>query len=127
MKLKVLTPVEVVLDEPAGSVVAEGRDGSFGLKPRHADFVSALVPGLLYFERPSGEEGEYLALDRGVLVKHGHEVLVSVRNAVRGERIEELVRLVHTRFMALDEGERVVRAAMARLESDFLRRFLELK
>lgn len=126
MKLKVRTPTEIVLDQEVTKVVADGRNGSFALKPRHIDFVSALVPGLFYFERSAGEAGEYLAVDQGILVKHGSEILVSVRNAVAGVALEELVRTVHDQFMALDEQERVVRTALARLESDFLRRFMEL-
>ena len=50
----------------------------------------------------------------------------SVRQAVRGAAVEELVEVVHTRFLTLDDQEKVVRTAMAKLESDFLRRFMEL-
>ena len=126
MKLKVLTPVETVCHESARSIVAEGKDGSFCLKPRHVDFVSALVPGLLSFVRADDGREEYLAVDRGILVKEGAEVLVSVRQAVRGAAVEELVEVVHSRFLTLDDQEKVVRTAMAKLESDFLRRFMEL-
>ena len=65
-------------------------------------------------------------MDQGILVKRGPEVLVSVRAAVRGVPLEELVRTVQTRFLTLDDQERVVRSALARLQSDFVRRFLEL-
>jgi len=128
VNLRLLTPTAVVLDRPVDNVVAEGRNGSFGLRPRHIDFVTALVPGILYFEPEGGgtDQGEYAAVDRGVLVKQGDEVLVSVRNAVHGVALEELVRAVHTRFLDVGEQERVVRSAVARLESDFVRRFVEL-
>ena len=88
MRLQVLTPTEVALDRDVFSVVAEGADGSFCLRPRHVDFVSALVPGLLYFEEARGGNGEYLAIDRGILVKQGPDVIVSVRAAVGGARLE---------------------------------------
>ncbi len=126
MRLKVLTPTEVVLDQEVVGIVAEGKNGCFGLKSRHIDFVSALVPGQLYFVPGQGEAGEYLAVDRGILVKQGPGVIVSVRNAVSGVGLEELVDTVQSRFMVLDEKERVVRSAVARLEADFLRRFMEL-
>jgi F-type H+-transporting ATPase subunit epsilon len=126
MKLKVLTPIETVCDESTLSIVAEGRDGSFCLKPRHVDFVSALVPGLLSFVHADDGREEFLAVDRGILMKEGPEVLVSVRSAVRGAAVEELVEVVHARFLTLDDQEKVVRTAMAKLESDFLRRFMEL-
>lgn len=127
MKLKVLTPVEVVLEKQVRGVVAEGSNGHFGLKPRHIDFVSDLVAGLLYFQ--TGEDpsqGEYLAVNRGILVKRGEEVLVSTHDAIGGVPLEDLVKTVTTRFGAMDERQRAVRSAMARLEADFLRRFMEL-
>ena len=126
MRLQVLTPTEVVLDREVFSVVADGADGSFCLRPRHADFVAALVPGLLYLQEARGAAGEYLAVDRGILVKQGSDVLVSVRAAVGGVGLEDLVAVIHTRFLALDEQERALRSALARLESDFVRRFVEL-
>ncbi len=126
MKLKVLTPTEVVLERPVVGIIAEGSNGHFGIKPRHIDFISALVPGLLYFVSGREEEGQYLAVDRGILVKRGPEVYVSVRDAVTGVGLEELVAAVHNRFLVLDEKERGVRSAVARLEADFLRRFMDL-
>ncbi|MDK2848440.1 MAG: F-type H+-transporting ATPase subunit epsilon [Desulfuromonadales bacterium] len=125
MRLTLQTPAERVIDCKVEKVVAEGLKGSFCLKPRHVDLVSALVPGLLYYETAEGA-GRYLALDRGLLVKRGALVSVAVRNAVAGEELEDLLEVVHFRFRALDEQERVVRSAVARLESDFLRRFMEL-
>jgi F-type H+-transporting ATPase subunit epsilon len=125
MKLTVRTPVETVLDEDAMSVVAEGLDGSFCLRSRHIDCVAALVPGLFYFEPREGQ-GRYLAVDRGLLIKRGDAVSVSVRHAVAGGDLADLLAVVETRFKVMDEQERVARSAVARLESDFLRRFMEL-
>jgi len=127
VRLKVLTPTEVVLDRSVAGLVAEGMNGHFGIRPRHIDFISALVPGLLYFV-PEAEEGEgqYLAVDQGILVKQGTEVYVSVRDAVSSGGLAELLDIVRSRYMVLDEKERGVRSAVARLESDFLRRLMEL-
>jgi F-type H+-transporting ATPase subunit beta len=47
MKLMVLLPGEVFMEEEVEKVIAEARNGSFCLLPRHVDFVAALVPGLL--------------------------------------------------------------------------------
>jgi F-type H+-transporting ATPase subunit epsilon len=125
MLLAVETPVEKVLDREVSRIVAEGLEGFFGLRPRHIDCVAALVPGLLYYQSVDGSEG-YLAVDHGVLVKQGGKVMVSVRNAVCGGELKELLDVVENRFKVLDEQERVVRSAVARLEADFLRRFMEL-
>lgn len=126
MKLKILLPTRILLDEEVSKVTAEGADGSFCLLPRHIDFVSALVPGLLSFEPTSGGEA-LVAVDEGVLVKIGQEVLVSTRNAVRGGRLGELRRMVQERFETRDENEKAARSALARIEAGFVNRFLEIQ
>ena len=125
MKLQITTPIEVLLEEEVVQVTAEGPNGSFCLLPRHIDFVSLLAPGVLVFEAEDGQES-FVALDEGVLVKVGSEVLVSVLNAARSPDLGHLRQIVEEQFRELDEHERTVRTTLARLETDFVRRFLEL-
>ncbi len=127
MMLKVLVPTEVLLERPIASLTAEGQNGSFCLRPRHIDFVAPLVPGLLYFVEEQDDAEGFVAIDQGVLVKYGSQVTVSVRNAVFGPRLEDLLNIVDERFGVMDDQQRMVRSAMTRLEADFLRRFMELK
>jgi F-type H+-transporting ATPase subunit epsilon len=124
MKLKVLVPTEVFVDEEAIKVTAEAENGSFCLLPQHIDFLAALVPGLLSFERASGEE-LFLAVDEGLLIKRDQQVLVATRQAVRGGDLGELRRTVQEQFETLDEHERTCHSAIAKLEADLLRHFLE--
>ncbi|MCK4391179.1 MAG: F0F1 ATP synthase subunit epsilon [Desulfobacterales bacterium] len=126
MKLKVLVPSEVLIDEEVTKVIAEAENGSFCLLPRHIDFVAALVPGLLSFESGEGRE-EFLALDEGILIKCGPEVLVSTRNAVRGPDLGKLKQTVEEEFRVLDDREKMARSAVAKLEANFVRRFMELE
>ena len=126
MNLKVLLPTEVLLDRPVSQVTAEAENGSFTLLPRHIDFVAALVPGLLAYKDADGRE-EFLALDEGILVKCGPEVLVSTRHAVIGPDLGVLRETIERRFRQLDERERVARAAMLKLEADLIRRFVEME
>ena len=126
MKLKILLPSRILVDQEVHKVIAEGANGSFCLLPRHIDFVSALVPGILSFEQSSGEE-TFVAIDEGILVKVGQEVLVSTRNAVRGGRLGELKRMVQERFETRDENEKAARSALARIEAGFVNRFLEIQ
>jgi F-type H+-transporting ATPase subunit epsilon len=126
MSLKILLPAEVFLETKVARIVAEGGDGSFCLLPRHIDFVAALVPGIFSYESTSGEE-VFLAVDEGVIVKYGSEVLVSTRNAVRGPDLGQLERTVVEKFKALDERARVARSAVAKIEANFVRRFLEIQ
>jgi F-type H+-transporting ATPase subunit epsilon len=125
MKLKVLLPYQVFAEiENVKRIVAETAQGSFGLLPHRLDCVAVLEPGILTYE--TGTEGEiYMAVDGGVLVKAGSDVLVSVRNAIAGMDLGKLREAVEQEFMILDEGEKQVRSVLARLESGFVRRFAE--
>lgn len=126
MRLLVLLPTEVLVDEQVTKVVAEAQNGFFGLLPRHVDFVAALVPGVLSFTDADGRT-RYLAVDEGVLVKCGPVVRASVLNAVRGDTLDDLRGTVASRFHQLDEEQRSARTALSRLEAGALRRFLELE
>ena len=123
MHLKVLLPFQVFAEQTGVTrIVAETREGSFGLLPHRLDCVAALVPGILIYQTESG--GEVLvAVDEGVLVKTGPDVLVSVRRALGGKDLSQLREAVTKEFLTLDEHEQSVRTAMAKLETGFLRRF----
>ncbi len=126
MKLKILLPAEVFLDEEVTKVVAEAENGFFCLMPQHVDFTAALVPGVFSYSTDA-EEDAYLAVDVGTLVKKGAEILVSTRNAFRGAELGHLKEVVVAQFREIDEREKKARTAAARLEVDLLRRFMELR
>jgi F-type H+-transporting ATPase subunit epsilon len=127
MHLKVLLPFQVFVEKTdVTRIVAETREGSFGLLPHRLDCVAALVPGILIYQTES--RGEVLvAVDEGVLVKTGMDVLVSVRRAIGGTDLGQLHAAVEKEFLTLDENERSVRTAVAKLETGFLRRFATLQ
>ncbi len=123
MQLKILLPFQVFAEKTGVSrIVAEAREGSFGILPHRLDCVAALAPGILTYETES--DGEvFVAVDEGVLVKTGVDVLVSVRRALGGTDLGQLHDSVKQEFLALDEDEQNVRSVMAKLETGFLHRF----
>ena len=125
MKLKVLLPYQVYAEiDGVNRIVVETPQGSFGLLPHRLDCVAALEPGILTYETEATGE-VYIAVDEGILVKAGADVLVSVRNAIGGTDLGMLRDAVARDFVNLDENERQVRAVLARLESGFVRHFTE--
>jgi len=125
MNLKILLPFKVFAEKTGVSrIVARTGEGSFGLLPHRLDCVAALVPGILIFETEA--EGEvYMAVDEGVLVKAGQNVLVSVRNAIGGTDLSKLHEAVDQEFLNLNDQEKEVRLVLAKLESGFVRHFAE--
>ena len=124
MNLKVLLPFGIFAEKTGVlRIVAETHKGSFGLLPRRLDCVAALVPGILIYETEM--EGEvYVAVDEGVMVKTGPDVLVSVRQAIGGTDLDQLRDAVEQEFLTLDEHEQSVRSVLTKMESDFIRRMV---
>jgi F-type H+-transporting ATPase subunit epsilon len=122
MNLKILLPFRIFTEKAGVSrIVAETREGSFGLLPHRLDCAAALAPGILVFETEM--EGEvYMAVDEGVLVKTGPDVLVSVRRALVGTDLGQLRDAVEQEFLTMDEHEQSVRSVLAKMESNFIRR-----
>ena len=127
MNLKILLPFKVFAEKSGVSrIVSETHAGSFGLLPLRRDCVAALTPGILIYE--TAAEGEvFVAVDGGVLVKTGPDVLVSVRRAMRGADLGQLRQAVEDEFLALDAQEQNVRSVLTKLETGFLRRFATLQ
>lgn len=125
MQLKISLPSRVFDQiENVTKVVAETRQGSFGILPHRLDCVAALAPGILTYSTEKGSE-TYVAVDEGVLAKIGNQVLISVRNAIAGADLGQLHQAVEREFLTLDDQEKRVRAASAELESGMIRRFAE--
>lgn len=125
MRLEVLLPSGVLLDEAVEKVVARAENGSFCLLPRHVDFAAALPPGILRYIPENGKE-QFLGIDEGTLVKCGGRVSVATPAAVRAPDLDALEQAVDRAFNELDERARLTRTAMARLEANVVRRFMEL-
>lgn len=123
MNLKVLLPFQIFAGKTGVTrIVAETPKGLFGILPHRLDCVAALAPGILIYE--SETDGEmFVAVDEGVLVKTGTDVLVSVRRAIGGTDLGQLREAVEKEFLTLDQLEQSTRTVMAKLETGFLRRF----
>jgi F-type H+-transporting ATPase subunit epsilon len=126
MNLKILLPFQIFAEKTAVlRIVAETAAGSFGLLPHRLDCAAALAPGILTYE--TAADGEvFVAVDEGVLIKAGPDVFVSVRRAIGGTDLGQLHAAVKREFLALDEREQNVRSVMVKMQSGFVRRFVEL-
>lgn len=126
MHLKVLLPFEVFTDKADVSrIVVETREGSLGLLPHRLDCVAALAPGILTYETDA--DGEvFVAVDEGVIVKAGSDVLVSVRRALAGADLGQLRAAVEREFLTLDEQEKSLHTMVAKMEGELIHRMAAL-
>ena len=65
---------------------------------------------------------KYIAVDKGILIKAGENVTVSVRNAIGGSDLGKLNESVEKEFKLLDDNEKNVRSVMVKMESSFMLR-----
>lgn len=126
MKLQIFLPTEILVDAGVTKIVAEAEDGSFCLLPRHTNFVSSLTAGILTFT-DENKIDRYVGTTSGLLVKTGAAVAVSTEHAVQGDNLGELRDIVRQRFELIDDRERQAVSAVARLEADFVRRFMDIE
>ncbi|CTQ33302.1 ATPase [Jannaschia rubra] len=126
MDVRIGLPGTVLFDGPATRLGAVAEDGGFGLLPNHIDWVTALVPSVLTLTQPGGTERVF-GMDEGVLVKTGDRVRIAVRRGVEGADLRSLQATVDAFFDAVEDEERVARAALSRLEADMVRRFAGLR
>lgn len=103
MKLRIVTPTEVIVDAPeVRGVTAEDATGSFGILPGHTDFLTALSVCVVTW-RDHDDVAHYVAVRNGLCaVSGGHAVHISTREAVAGEDIDALRANVLTRFSRQD-------------------------
>jgi F-type H+-transporting ATPase subunit epsilon len=124
MQLKILLPSRVFWEmDEVTRIVAETRQGSFGILPHRVDCVAALAAGILSYTTATAND-VYVAVDEGVLVKMGAQVVVSVRHAIGGADLGQLRQAVEREFLTLDDREKSIQTAIAHLESGLIRRLI---
>jgi len=122
VNLRILVPFGIFAEKTGVSrIVAGAKGGSFGLLPHRLDCVAALTPGILTYEIEARGD-VYVAVDDGVLVKTGADVLVSVRRAFAGTDLERLRLAVEQDFVKLGDRDKRMRSVMAKLEAGLLHR-----
>lgn len=119
-ELSILLPDRVLLTTQATRLGGDAKNGSFVVLPRHIDFATALVPGILYFQTDNSET-QYVANDNGILVKRAASVWVSVLQAIQGDDLEHLDQVVEEEYRKLDERQKQAQTALTRLEASFMR------
>ena len=125
MRLRLVTPLSVVIDEDGVLAVrAEDATGSFGILPRHADFLTSLAISVVSWES-SNRTRHYCAVRRGVLsVGGGHDVTIATREAVAGDNLVTLHETVLARFRADIEAERTEHVESTRLHLNAIRQIM---
>jgi F-type H+-transporting ATPase subunit epsilon len=123
MRLRIVTPLSVVVDEDAESLRAEDASGSFGIRPGHAPFLTALAVSIVSWKSAGLER--FCALRGGVLtVTGGSTVAIATREAVADDDLATLDAEVLTRFQTDADEERVEHVETMRLQMNAIRQMI---
>ncbi len=125
MKIKIVVPTKVLLEAEVGKIIAEGKNGSFCLLPRHVDWVSLLTASILIFSDLAGNE-QYLIHDEGVLVKCKNEVLIAIKHGWLEKKLGNLKEKLEKGFQTTEKEEEKTKILLKKLEADFMQRFLQI-
>lgn len=128
MRLRIVTPLSVVVDEDIDCLRAEDESGGFGVMAGHAAFLTALSVSIVSWRGPgrerSGDE-RYCAVRGGVLtVAGGNEIAIATREAVTGDDNTTLDAEVLAQFQFEAEAERVEHVETMRLQMHAIRQMI---
>src|SRR5215470_3312764 len=126
LRLRVVTPERLILDEDVDEVTAPGTEGEFGVLPNHTTFLSSLQPGRLMYKRSgqthvmavSGGFAEVVDNNMSVLIDSAE--LPSEINVERARaalhRAEETLKTLSPIDPAFAETQAAFQRAQARIE-----------
>lgn len=125
MNLSVSTPFSIVVSSSPDRIHVPSTRGDWCLLPRHADCVLTLKPGIMTYT----SEGKTLAaaLNGGLCIKAGSDVMIATNRAVASPKLEDLSYAVEEEFRAEETEERRAQTAMTKVEIGLIRRLLELE
>ncbi|KAA3610845.1 MAG: F0F1 ATP synthase subunit epsilon [Planctomycetota bacterium] len=119
LKLRIVSPEAVLLEEEVASVTFPGEDGLFGVLPRHAAMLSLSESGKLSARMADGTMLEFVVHDGFVEVRND-QITVLTRSAERPQDIDA--------DRAREAGERAkVRLRGTKEEVDLIRAQAALK
>lgn len=122
MRLRIATPTGLAVDaSEVRHVRAEDATGAFGIQNGHTDFVTTLAVSVVTWRDAKGAE-HHAAVRGGVFrVQGGRIVEIATREAVLGERLEDLGQAVLGRMREAAEAEAKARTRAAQLHASVVR------
>lgn len=123
LKIFLLSSVFISLTN-VSRLIVETTEGSVGLLARRLDCVMSLIPSVLIYGEDQADES-YIAIDKGILIKTGSIVSISVRKAFKGTDLKHMQEEVQREFNQENDRDSNFYLAMRKLEGSFIRRVSE--
>ncbi len=125
IKLEIVTPEKIVIDEQVQTATAPGSEGEFGVLPGHTPFLSTLKLGSVHYTDRDGEE-RYVFVSGGFAEVLPDKITVLAESAekrqdIDGERAKDALARAQKRL-----EEKRADTDMVRVEASIARATLRL-
>lgn len=120
LDLEVLLPDGLFLQTEAAGLQASDETGRFGIRPGAEAFLTILAPGILSY-RDVRDQERFLALDGGVMLVEKNRVRITTRDAVRADKLEDLVSAASEMLATNQNVEREAQVEFLQLQTVLLR------
>jgi F-type H+-transporting ATPase subunit epsilon len=107
------------------SFVGEDNSGSFGIKPGHARFMTALVIGLARF-RIGKDNWQYLALPGAILYFYDNQLKISTRRYLLDSDYMRISQTLQQQLLAEEDKLHSMKESLHHMEEEILRRLWEM-
>jgi len=122
---RIITPQAVETIENISFFRAEDRSGSFGILPRHTEFLTTLEPSIAI--AVIEEREHYYAFNGGVLSFKDNRLTITAKEFVQSDKVGELLEMIKRSFKAQEEKERLFRDNIENLQKAFIKKLIEME
>ncbi|KAB2837059.1 MAG: hypothetical protein F9K48_00055 [Candidatus Brocadia sp.] len=122
--LHIVTPAKILKKEIT-YIRLKDETGFFGILRGHTNFLTVLVPSLVYYTDSNGKE-VFLAVDEGILSVRAGAVTITSREVYESDNAEKLAEIIENTLAKRDESEMAFREMFGGIERSFMEKTIKL-
>ena len=122
---RIITPKAIKSVENISFFRAEDKSGSFGILPRHIEFLTILEPAIA-IAAIEGKE-HYYAFNGGVLSFKNNALTVTAKEFVQSDKVSELLVMIERSFKEQEEKEHLFSDNIENLQKAFIKKLIEME
>ncbi len=122
---RIITPQAVETVKNISFFRAEDRSGSFGILPRHIEFLTILEPSIAIAVIEDKEH--YYAFNSGVLSFKNNALTITAKEFVQSDNISKLLEMIKHTFKEQEEKERLFRDSIENLQKAFIKKLIDME
>jgi F-type H+-transporting ATPase subunit epsilon len=122
---EIITPGTIKSVENISFFRAEDKSGSFGILPRHTEFLTILKPAIAIAVIDKKEH--YYAFNGGVLSFKNNHLKITAKEFVQSDKISELLEMIKKSFKVQEEKEQLFRDNIENLQKAFIKKLIEME